>query len=196
MIKKLERDFHGYINNRGKSKYWGVTTGENSRGKDFWTVSFQDLNCPFKSTTTLRASWAEYPKEEDMARIAAMVYEQNCKDYFDKAVLSSDGKWVYWVTPTSTSIYREAYTAQNLYEFVPQLTLMDVEDISNANNNNVVFTGASDNVNFTIPEGSVGYGRIETSGMVFAEILDVIMESDLTQSQYKALIAIIETRID
>jgi hypothetical protein len=123
--KEMNRDEHGYINGRGTSKYWGVTTQTN-HGKKTWVVS----HGPKWSAKTLghRANGFTL-KEVDAARIAAFLFEQS--QYADKApepvyVRSADGKHVFAVDPAWSLITRSKNTGSFLcYSPKPNLLLSD-----------------------------------------------------------------------
>lgn len=99
MAKQLIRDAAGYINNRGKSKYWGVTTNENTNGKDFWVVSYT----PSDKSQTITFFPVEFKlTEEEAATIAAFAYEngQGRHTLNGKAFPSSSNKYELRVRDT------------------------------------------------------------------------------------------------
>jgi len=102
--KVLPKNEHGYINGRGKSKYWGVTTAVDANGKDYWVVSFQAIDLDM--TLTIRPSFKI--KEEDAARVAAYVYEQGQKyaTLQSDLILSTCGRYVLHINRTNRQIYK------------------------------------------------------------------------------------------
>ena len=124
--KEMLRDEHGYINGRGASKYWGVTTQTNN-GKKTWVVS----HGPKWSNVTLgHRSNGFALKEVDAARIAAFLFEQS--QYADVApeavyIRSADGKHLFAVDPKWSIIGRIKNTGNyKTYEFNPTVTLEEV----------------------------------------------------------------------
>lgn len=123
MAKDMLRDDYGYINNRGVSKYWGVTVSKVD-GKDIWVVNFKPrwaggVTCgyrPYNHDFKL--------KELDAAKIAAFLYEQG--EYYpideEVKIRSVDGKYVFSLKLNDTKIYRQRYTNQKVWER-PSLTL-------------------------------------------------------------------------
>lgn len=121
MAKILTRDEHGYINERGASKYWGVTTSKVG-GERLWVVNFKIGGV----TWGYRANGFKL-KEVDAARIAAFLYEKgeatvNSRDQ-SVAILSADKKYVFKFDLNDTYIYREKAGNQKVYQFQPNLTL-------------------------------------------------------------------------
>ena len=108
----LKRDEHGYVNNIGKSKYWGVTTNTSESGSDFWAVSYQPQDGDITHSLTARDFTL---REVDAARFASAVYETGRRkaNTVKLKVLCEDGKFVMRVR--NNSIYREAYTDQDVY---------------------------------------------------------------------------------
>lgn len=107
MATLMVKDTNGYLNNRGKSKYWGVTTGQDSKGKNFWVVSFAATD--LQQTVTIRPNFKI--KENDAARVAAYIYEQgqSYKDIGSDFILSEDGKYAMHVNRVNRTIYRNPY---------------------------------------------------------------------------------------
>lgn len=121
-MKKLTRDEFGYVNNRGRSQYWGVTVAPDERGRDTWVVSYK----PADGTETHSLRPTNFAlTERDAARIAAAVYEtgQTRPTTVKLKVLSADKKWVYGVR--GNELWREAFGSQSVYVPTPTLTLLD-----------------------------------------------------------------------
>lgn len=107
--KMLIKNEHGYVNNRGSSKYWGVSTWTNpSGGKDRWIVSFQILGTTHqKATRSFFFQWEA--SEEDAARVAAYVFDKGQKLSEMKSsdkIISADGKWYMHISPYENKISR------------------------------------------------------------------------------------------
>jgi len=121
----LKRDEHGYINNIGKSKYWGVTTNTSESGSDFWAVSYQ----PQDGTVTHSLTARDFTlREVDAARFASAIYETGRRktSTVKLKVLCEDGAYVMRLR--GNAIYREAYTDQDVYVPNPDFDKVEVEE--------------------------------------------------------------------
>lgn len=121
----LKRDEHGYINNIGKSKYWGVTTNTSESGSDYWAVSYQ----PQDGTITHSLTARDFTLlEVDAARFASAIYETGRRkaSTVKLKVLCEDGKFVMRLR--NNSIYREPYTDQEVYVPNPDFDKVQVEE--------------------------------------------------------------------
>lgn len=122
-IHSMKYDGIGYVNGRGKSKYWGVTTGIDGSGRDFWIVSFTPVERV--ETFTLHSENFKL-KELDAAKIAAYIVEngRSMVNLQDARILSHDKQYVLRIK--HTSIYRERYTTQAVYKNKTEVNLFDV----------------------------------------------------------------------
>lgn len=111
----MKRDEHGYVNNIGKSKYWGVTTNTKESGSDAWVVSYQ----PQDSDTTIHSlSPRDFELTEyDAARFAAAIYETGRRkaNTMKLKVQSEDGLFVMYIRGGSNAICREKFNGQAVY---------------------------------------------------------------------------------
>ena len=122
----MKRDEHGYVNNIGKSKYWGVTTNTSESGSDFWAVSYQPQD---GDTTTHSLTTRDFIlREVDAARFASAIYETGRRkaNTVKLKVLCEDGAFVMRVR--RNEIYREAYTDQDVYVPNPDFDKVEVEE--------------------------------------------------------------------
>jgi hypothetical protein len=113
--KVLVKNEHGYLTNRGKSRYWGVTTGIDAIGKDYWIVSFNALD--LNQTVTLRSPSFTLT-ETDAARVAAYIYEQG-QTYAgldSNPIRSSCGRYLMHINRTLRSIHRTRYNSEFLVD--------------------------------------------------------------------------------
>lgn len=173
MKKMTERDQYGYINNRGRSKYWGVTVSADHE----WILSYH----PVDDDTTHTASAVGFKiKEHDLAVIAAKIYDYGSRRSFverDLKVLSADGKWVY--TVRKTKIYRAKFTTQVVTPDVPAVSLFDPGS-------------ACDN---ELPVLKVSELRKMATGenAYVANIAKLILDGNLSERSSKALISVLES---
>ncbi len=123
-MKNFVRDEIGYINNRGRSKYWGVTVRQDDTCHDRWMVSYKPSNG--EETHSMGAVGFRL-KEEDAAKFAAAVYEtgQLRQNTVKLKVLSVDKKFVLYTR--NNALYREAYTTQAVYQPAPTVTLDEAQ---------------------------------------------------------------------
>lgn len=118
----FKRDSFGYINNRGVSKYWGVTTSV-VEGKKRWVVSHK----PKWSNVTIGHHATGFTlKELDAAKVAEFLFEQSM--YATTApkgvyIRSADMRHVIWVDPRNSELKRLANRGQEVYSPTPILTL-------------------------------------------------------------------------
>lgn len=124
----FKRDSFGYINNRGASKYWGVTTSVVD-GKKRWVVSHK----PKWSNVTIGHHAASFTlSERDAAKVAEFLFEQSMySTSAPKAVFirTADLRNVIYVDPRDSELRRYAYRGQEVYSPTPILTL-DLTDTS------------------------------------------------------------------
>lgn len=121
----LKRDEHGYVNNIGKSKYWGVTTNTSESGSDFWAVSYQPQD---GDATTHSLTARDFTLQEvDAARFASAIYETGRRKAatVKLKVLCADGQFVMRLR--GNAIYREAYTDQDVYQPNPDFDKVEQE---------------------------------------------------------------------
>lgn len=118
----FKRDSFGYINNRGASKYWGVTTSV-VEGKKRWVVSHK----PKWSTVTIGHHSSSFTlSERDAAKVAEFLFEQSMySTSAPKAVFirTADLRNVIYVDPRDSELRRYAYRGQDVYSPTPILTL-------------------------------------------------------------------------
>lgn len=121
-IHSMKYDGIGYVNGRGKSKYWGVTTGIDGSGRDFWIVSFTPVERV--ETFTLHSDNFKL-KELDAAKIAAYIVEngRSMVNLQDAKILSHDKQHVLFIK--HTTIYRERFTNQVTYKNKTEVNLFD-----------------------------------------------------------------------
>lgn len=122
-IHNMTYDGIGYVNGRGKSKYWGVTTGIDGNGRDFWIVSFT----PVERVETFTLHSENFKLGElDAAKIAAYIVEngRSMINLQDAKILSQDKRFVMFIK--NTTIYRERYTNQVVYKNKTEVNLFDV----------------------------------------------------------------------
>lgn len=175
-MKNFVRDEIGYVNNRGRSKYWGVTVRQDENGKDRWMVSYKPANGD--ETHSLSAVGFRL-KEEDAARFSAAVYEtgQDRQATNKLKVLSVDKKFVLYTR--SNNLYREAHTTQEVFQFAPTLTLDEA----------------------TAPEPTKDQvtrrvRRIrKAGGDKVAKLTKLILDGNLSDKSARALIAVLESTL-
>jgi hypothetical protein len=122
----MKRDEHGYVNNIGKSKYWGVTTNTSESGSDFWAVSYQPQD---GDSTTHSLTARDFTlREVDAARFASAIYETGRRktSTVKLKVLCEDGLFVMRLR--GNAIYREPYTDQDVYVPNPDFDKVEVEE--------------------------------------------------------------------
>lgn len=118
----FKRDSFGYINNRGASKYWGVTTSV-VEGKKRWVVSHK----PKWSNVTIGHHSSSFTlSERDAAKVAEFLFEQSMySTSAPKAVFirTADLRNVIYVDPRDSELRRYPYRGQDVYSPTPILTL-------------------------------------------------------------------------
>lgn len=174
MKKMTERDQYGYINNRGRSKYWGVTVSADHE----WILSYHPVD---DDTTHTSSSVGFKIKEHDIALIAAKIYDYGSRRKFverDLKVLSADGKWVY--TVRKTNIYREKYTNQAITPDVPAVNLF--ETVPEASDTMIPALKVADIQKLATGENAY-----------VANISKLILDGNLSDRSTKALIAVLES---
>lgn len=175
-MKNFVRDEIGYVNNRGRSKYWGVTVRQDEHGKDLWMVSYKPSN---GEETHSMAAVGFRLKEEDAAKFAAAVYEtgQLRQNTIKLKVLSADKKFVLYTR--SNALYREAYTTQDVYQPAPTLTLDEA-------------TGPEP----TKEQVTRRVRKIrKVGGDQVSKLTKLILDGNLSQRSTKALIAVLESTL-
>lgn len=102
-------DGHGYISNRGISKYLGVTVNSNPSGR-IWKVSFN--NNDVESTVSLQAKGFVL-SEVEAARIAAAIFDAGATRQClpNIKVKSADGNYFYTIVGTQNAIIRRPVSA-------------------------------------------------------------------------------------
>lgn len=169
----LQRDEHGYINNIGKSKYWGVTTNTSESGSDFWAVSYQ----PQDGTVTHSLTARDFTLlEVDAARFASAIYETGRRktSTIKLKVLCADGKYVMRLR--NNSIYREEYTDQDVYVPNPDFDKVEVEEPVTAKDIKHVKRHAKGDDEYT------------------ANIARMILDGNISKSAAKLLIGILKLK--
>ncbi len=118
----FKRDSFGYINNRGASKYWGVTTSV-VEGKKRWVVSHK----PKWSNVTIGHHSSSFTlSERDAAKVAEFLFEQSMySTSAPKAVWirTADLRNVIYVDPRDSELRRYSYRGHDVYSPTPILTL-------------------------------------------------------------------------
>lgn len=118
----FKRDSFGYINNRGASKYWGVTTSVVD-GKKRWVVSHK----PKWSNVTIGHHSSSFTlSERDAAKVAEFLFEQSMySTSAPKAVFvrTADLRNVIYVDPRDSELRLQKYRGQEIYSPTPILTL-------------------------------------------------------------------------
>lgn len=118
----FKRDNFGYINNRGASKYWGVTTSVVD-GKKRWVVSHK----PKWSNVTIGHHSSSFTlSERDAAKVAEFLFEQSM--YSTSAptavfIRTADLRNVIYVDPRDSELRLQRYRGQPIYSPTPLLTL-------------------------------------------------------------------------
>lgn len=183
-MKQLPRDEIGYINNRGRSQYWGVTIAHDPHGKDQWVVSYK----PADGTVTHSLRSESFSlTEKDAALIGAAIYEtgQLKPKTVKLKVLSSDKKWVYGVR--DTTIWRERYTSQVVYQYAPTLTLMDVAAVATPLPVDEAVKQTRTHVK--------RLARKSNDSAYAAKLANMILSGNLTERSTKALIGVLESTL-
>lgn len=181
-MKQLPRDEYGYINNRGRSQYWGVTVAHDPHGKDLWVVSYKPADGT--ETHSLRSDSFNL-SEKDAALIGAAVYEtgQLKQNTVKLKVLSADKKWVYGVR--DTTVWRERYTSQVVHVMAPTLTLLDAAEAVPA-------------VEPTAKQTRTRVKRLarkSSDTSYAAKLASMILAGNLTERSTKALIGVLESTL-
>lgn len=178
-MKQLPRDEYGYINNRGRSQYWGVTVAHDAHGKDLWVVSYKPADGT--ETHSLRSETFSL-SEKDAALIGAAVYEtgQLKHNTVKLKVLSADKKWVYGVR--GTTVWRERYTSQVVHEKAPTLTLLDAVPTPEP---------TAQETRIRVKRGV----RKSSDTAYAAKLANMILSGNLTARSTKALIGVLESTL-
>lgn len=182
-MKQLPRDEYGYINNRGRSRYWGVTVAHDPHGKDQWVVSYKPAD---GSVTHSLRSESFSLSEKDAALIGAAIYEsgQLKPKTVKLKVLSNDKKWVYGVR--DTVIWRERFTSQVVHQYAPTLTLLDATAP-------VAATEPTDAVATQRRVKRIARKSSDTS--YAAKLANMILAGNLSERSTKALIGVLESTL-
>lgn len=180
-MKTLNRDLYGYINNRGRSKYWGVSVTADGD----WMLSYH----PVDSTFTHSAAPNNFKITElDVANIAAKIYEYGSIRKFTESslrVLSLDKRYVFWIR--GNTIFREPYKAQTVTEDKP---------------NNDLFSGSKvekpvmriRRVDHTA-KNSAPKEKVQDESDIVASITKTVLESNLSETSVKVLIAVMQSTL-
>lgn len=175
-MKNFVRDDFGYINNRGRSKYWGVTVRQDDTCRDRWMVSYKPANG--EETHSLGAV-GFHLKEHDAAKFAAAIYEtgQLRQNTVKLKVLTTDKKFVLYTR--NNALYREAYTTQDVYQPAPTVTLDEATEPE-----------------LTQQQVVRKVRRIrKVKGDQVSKLTKLILEGNLSQKSTKALIAVLESTL-
>lgn len=172
----MKRDEHGYVNNIGKSKYWGVTTNTSESGSDFWAVSYQPQD---GDTTTHSLTARDFTlRETDAARFASAIYETGRRkaNTVKLKVLTEDGAFVMRLR--NNTIYREAYTDQDVYKINPD------------------FDKEPDVVDHDITDRDIQHAKKahKTGDEYTANIARMILDGNLSKGASKLLIGILKLK--
>lgn len=188
-VKSVKRimisDGIGYINNRGKSKYWGVTV--NTHGG--WILSYY----PNDSDYTHTASAFNFKiSENDLANIAAQIYDINSMRSIVEGSLkvhSLDGKFVY--TIKGNYIYR----VPNVQLVAQPVRKVDVTLFTNSTN----IPKAAPKTKKLLPPSKPTQSEPATVTMseqeYAAKVLTMILDVNLSERTMRQIIAILEAEL-
>lgn len=122
----LKQDEYGYINGRGASSYWGVTTSMVS-GKRTWVITFRPSWAD--KTLGLRSEGGNI-QERDAATVAAWLYENmddgSLKDVTIRVRSRLNPRRVLCFVPSQGQIWIEAFKNQTLNQLRSDLTLDEI----------------------------------------------------------------------
>lgn len=189
-IHTMKYDGIGYVNGRGKSKYWGVTTGIDGGGRDFWIVSFTPVER--SETFTMHADNFKL-KELDAAKIAAYIVEngRSMNNLQDARILSHDKQYVLRIK--HTSIYRERYTTQAVYKNKTEVNLFDA----------VLQTKPAAKAIVVKPKPVVVEKEVviatkpsDNESSDIATLTQIILDSNLSQRATRALVAVLQSTLN
>lgn len=195
-VHSMKYDGIGYVNGRGKSKYWGVTTGINGSGHDFWIVSFT----PVERVETFTLHSENFTlKELDAAKIAAFIVEngRSMVNLQSAKILSHDKKYVLFIK--NTYIYRERYTNQVVYKNKTEVNLFDavLQQKPHVAAIKVPPLVAKKEVEWPTPAKKVESVAeiIDTESSEVAALMQMILDCNLSARASRALIAVIQSTI-
>lgn len=177
-MKKMIRDEHGVVNNRGISKYWGVTVAMNPLGKHYWVISYKPADR--SETVSLRPIDFNLT-ETEAAKIAAACYDlgqsRTCLNGLH--FLSDNRKNVF--TVRGVEIRKTKYNGREMLYNPPVL-------------NNLF--GASDNVVPPVKAVSLAPKTVKSGDKdseYFNKILALVSEGHLSEKSSRALVAVLTT---
>lgn len=125
-MSELKKDEYGYINGRGASSYWGVTTSMVG-GKRTWVITFR----PSWSDKTLGLrSEGGNIQERDAATVAAWLFENlddaTLQDVVVRVRSRLNPRRVLCFVPSQGQIWIEAFKNQTLNQLRSDLTLDEI----------------------------------------------------------------------
>ena len=190
-IHTMKYDGIGYVNGRGKSKYWGVTTGIDGSGRDFWIVSFT----PVERVETFTLHSENFKLGElDAAKIAAYIVEngRSMINLQDAKILSHDKRFVLFIK--HTSIYRERFTNQVTYKNKTEVNLFDVVLQERP------AVAKAPVATITVPVLAAKKVEpvveiVDTESSEVAALMQMILDCNLSSRASRALIAVIQSTI-
>ena len=193
-VHNMTYDGIGYVNGRGKSKYWGVTTGIDGNGKDFWIVSFT----PVERTETFTMHSENFKLGElDAAKIAAYIVENGrSMNLQDAKILSHDKRYVLSVK--NTTIYRSRYVSQAVYKNKTEVNLFDVVLPEKPATGTPEVLTMLRQFPTQLPETKKVEPVVEivdTESSEVAALMQMILDCNLSSRASRALIAVIQSTI-
>lgn len=190
-IHTMKYDGIGYVNGRGKSKYWGVTTGIDGSGRDFWIVSFT----PVERVETFTLHSENFKLGElDAAKIAAYIVEngRSMVNLQSAKILSHDKRFVLFVK--NTYIYRERFINQVTYKNKTEVNLFDavLQVKPQVASIKVV---ASIKPQLVAKEVVVEAKPVDTESSDIAALAQMILDCNLSARASRVLIAVLQSNI-
>ena len=187
-VHSMKYDGIGYVNGRGKSKYWGVTTGIDGSGRDFWIVSFT----PVERVETFTLHSENFKLGElDAAKIAAYIVEngRSMVNLQDAKILSHDKRFVLFIK--HTSIYRERFVNQITYKNKTEVNLFDA-----------VLPVKLQDTSIKVPTPVVAKKDVvveakpvDTESSDIATLAQMILDCNLSARASRVLIAVLQSNI-
>ena len=195
-VHNMTYDGIGYVNGRGKSKYWGVTTGIDGSGRDFWIVSFT----PVERTETFTLHADNFKLNElDAAKIAAYIVEngRSMVSLNDAKILSHDKRFVLSVK--HTTIYRSRYVSQAVYKNKTEVNLFDAVLMTKPDPAPTqapeVYTWGNFPNQLAKKQVEPVVEIVDTESSEVAALMQMILDCNLSSRASRALIAVIQSTI-
>jgi hypothetical protein len=189
----MKYDGIGYVNGRGKSKYWGVTTGIDGSGRDFWIVSFT----PVERVETFTLHSENFKLGElDAAKIAAYIVEngRSMVNLQDAKILSHDKRFVLFIK--HTSIYRERFVNQITYKNKTEVNLFDAVLPTKPAGTPEVLTALRQFPTQLETKAVVVEAKpVDTESSDIATLAQMILDCNLSARASRVLIAVLQSNI-